>query len=126
MDVDPSRPKAVWGFNGTGRPGAVYLAAVLSAHAQKGLPAFGIYGEDVQDEGDTRIPDDVQEKLLRFARSGLGCGVHARTIVFVHGLGVDGYRRLDRGRQLLPGVSGHAERICRYERVYAPLGRGHL
>ena len=51
MDVDPSRPKAVWGFNGTGRPGAVYLAAVLSAHAQKGLPAFGIYGEDVQDEG---------------------------------------------------------------------------
>ncbi|MGG4341389.1 L-fucose isomerase [Paenibacillus lautus] len=71
MDADPSRPKAVWGFNGTGRPGAVYLAAVLSAHAQKGLPAFGIYGEDVQDEGDTRIPDDVQEKLLRFARSGL-------------------------------------------------------
>lgn len=71
MDTDPSLPKAVWGFNGTGRPGAVYLAAVLSAHAQKGLPAFGIYGEDVQDEGDSVIPDDVQEKLLRFARSGL-------------------------------------------------------
>ncbi|MEK4512248.1 L-fucose isomerase [Paenibacillus sp. FSL K6-2524] len=71
MDTDPSLPKAVWGFNGTGRPGAVYLAAVLSAHAQKGLPAFGIYGEDVQDEGDDRIPADVQEKLLRFARSGL-------------------------------------------------------
>lgn len=71
MDTDPSLPKAVWGFNGTGRPGAVYLAAVLSAHAQKGLPAFGIYGEDVQDEGDERIPADVQEKLLRFARSGL-------------------------------------------------------
>ncbi|UNK16488.1 L-fucose isomerase [Paenibacillus sp. N3/727] len=71
MDTDPTLPKAVWGFNGTGRPGAVYLAAVLSAHAQKGLPAFGIYGEDVQDEGDSVIPDDVQEKLLRFARSGL-------------------------------------------------------
>ncbi|MNJ32896.1 L-fucose isomerase [compost metagenome] len=71
MDTDPSLPKAVWGFNGTGRPGAVYLAAVLSAHAQKGLPAFGIYGEDVQDEGDTRIPEDVQEKLLRFAKAGL-------------------------------------------------------
>lgn len=71
MDTDPMIPKAVWGFNGTGRPGAVYLAAVLSAHAQKGLPAFGIYGEDVQDEGDDRIPADVQEKLLRFARGGL-------------------------------------------------------
>ena len=71
MDTDPTIPKAVWGFNGTGRPGAVYLAAVLSAHAQKGLPAFGIYGEDVQDEGDSVIPADVQEKLLRFARGGL-------------------------------------------------------
>ena len=71
MDTDASMPKAVWGFNGTGRPGAVYLAAVLSAHAQKGIPAFGIYGEDVQDEGDDHIPDDVQEKLLRFARNGL-------------------------------------------------------
>ena len=71
MDMDPIRPKAVWGFNGTERPGAVYLAAVLAAHAQKGLPAFGIYGRDVQDGGDTSIPDDVSEKLLRFTRSGL-------------------------------------------------------
>jgi len=71
MDMDPLRPKAVWGFNGTERPGAVYLAAVLAAHAQKGLPAFGIYGRDVQDAGDTSIPDDVSEKLLRFARAGL-------------------------------------------------------
>jgi L-fucose isomerase len=61
----------VWGFNGTERPGAVYLAAVLAAHNQKGLPAFGIYGRDVQDAGDPTIPDDVQEKLLRFARAGL-------------------------------------------------------
>jgi L-fucose isomerase len=71
MDMDPLIPKAVWGFNGTERPGAVYLAAVLAAYNQKGLPAFGIYGRDVQDEGDTNIPIDVQEKLLRFARAGL-------------------------------------------------------
>jgi L-fucose isomerase len=71
MDMDPLTPKAVWGFNGTERPGAVYLAAVMAAHAQKGLPAFSIYGRDVQDAGDTEIPADVQEKLLRFARAGL-------------------------------------------------------
>jgi L-fucose isomerase len=71
MDMDPLIPKAVWGFNGTERPGAVYLAAVLAAYNQKGLPAFGIYGRDVQDAGDTNIPTDVQEKILRFARVGL-------------------------------------------------------
>jgi L-fucose isomerase len=71
MDMDPLIPKAVWGFNGTERPGAVYLAAVLAAHNMKGLPAFGIYGRDVQDAGDSRIPEDVQQKLLRFARAGL-------------------------------------------------------
>ncbi|MGW7158778.1 L-fucose isomerase [Paenibacillus taichungensis] len=71
MDMSPSIPTAIWGFNGTERPGAVYLAAVLSAHAQKGIPAFGIYGEDVQDGGDKTIPDDVREKLLRFSRAGL-------------------------------------------------------
>ena len=71
MDMDPLTPKAVWGFNGTERPGAVYLAAVMAGHAQKGLPAFSIYGRDVQDAGDTTIPEDVQEKLLRFARAGL-------------------------------------------------------
>lgn len=71
MDMDPSIPKAVWGFNGTERPGAVYLAAVLSGYAQKGLPAFGIYGEHVQDSGDTSIPFDVKDKLIGFARAGL-------------------------------------------------------
>src|SRR5512139_3747714 len=71
MDMDPLTPKAVWGFNGTERPGAVYLAAVLAAHNQKGLPAFSIYGHDVKDAGDASIPDDVKEKLLRFARAGL-------------------------------------------------------
>jgi L-fucose isomerase len=71
MDMDPLIPKAVWGFNGTERPGAVYLAAVLAAHSQKGLPAFGIYGRDVQDSSDTSIPADVSEKILRFVRAGL-------------------------------------------------------
>jgi len=71
MDMDPYTPKAVWGFNGTERPGAVYLAAVLAAHNQKGLPAFGIYGHDVQDAYDTSIPEDVREKLLQFAKAGL-------------------------------------------------------
>jgi L-fucose/D-arabinose isomerase len=71
MDMDPLTPKAVWGFNGTERPGAVYLAAVLAGHTQKGLPAFGIYGRDVQDAGDSSIPEDVAAKLLRFARAGL-------------------------------------------------------
>lgn len=71
MDMDPLIPKAVWGFNGTERPGAVYLAAVLASHNQKGLPAFGIYGRDVQDAGDTVIPEDVKTKILSFVRSGL-------------------------------------------------------
>ncbi len=69
MDMNPYYPKAVWGFNGTERPGAVYLAAVLAGHAQKGLPAFGIYGKDVQDITDNEIPEDVADKILRFARS---------------------------------------------------------
>jgi len=71
MDMNPLIPKAVWGFNGTERPGAVYLAAVLAAHAQKGLPAFGIYGHEVQDGSDKSIPADVREKLLQFTRAGL-------------------------------------------------------
>ena len=75
MDMDPLTPKAVWGFNGTERPGAVYLAAVLAAHTQKGLPAFGIYGRDVQDVDDGTIAPDVQDKILRFARAGLAAAV---------------------------------------------------
>ena len=71
MDMNPHWPKAVWGFNGTERPGAVYLASVLAAHSQKGLPAFGIYGHDVQDLDDNSIPADVAEKLLRFTRAAL-------------------------------------------------------
>src|SRR5574344_1366433 len=71
MDMDPLTIKGVWGFNGTERPGAVYLAAVLAAHAQKGLPAFGIYGHDVQDMDAKEIPQDVKEKLLRFGRAAV-------------------------------------------------------
>ncbi len=71
IDMDTHLPKAIWGFNGTERPGAVYLAAALAGHNQKGLPAFGIYGKDVQDSSDTTIPADVQEKLLGFAKAGL-------------------------------------------------------
>lgn len=71
MDTDPLIPKAVWGFNGTERPGAVYLAAALAGYTQKGLPTFGIYGRDVQDAGDLTIPLDVQEKILRFVKAGL-------------------------------------------------------
>ncbi|MGR6980150.1 L-fucose isomerase [Testudinibacter sp. P27/CKL/0425] len=71
IDMDPHMPKAIWGFNGTERPGAVYLAAALAGHSQMGLPAFSIYGTEVQEGGDTTIPQDVQEKLLRFARAGL-------------------------------------------------------
>ena len=71
MDMDPNTVKAVWGFNGTERPGAVYLASVLASHTQKGLPAFGIYGHEVQDMDDTSIPTDVGEKILRFARAAV-------------------------------------------------------
>ncbi len=71
MSLDARIPTAVWGFNGTERPGAVYLAAVLAGHSQKGVPAFGIYGQDVQDLGDLAIPNDVAEKILRFVRAGL-------------------------------------------------------
>ena len=75
IDMNPSIPKAIWGFNGSERPGAVYLAAALAAHNQKGLPAFGIYGKDVQDVDNLQIPDDVKEKLLRFAKAGLAVAI---------------------------------------------------
>lgn len=74
FDMDPKTIKAVWGFNGTERPGAVYLAAVMSAHAQRGIPAFSIYGEDVQDIGDKSVPEDVREKILNFAKCAIAVG----------------------------------------------------
>ena len=75
MDLNPLTIKAVWGFNGTERPGAVYLAACMAAHAQRGLPAFSIYGHDVQDKDDTSVPADVREKILRFAKCAIAVGV---------------------------------------------------
>ena len=75
MDMDPLRPKAVFGFNGTERPGAVYLAAVLAGHSQKGIPAFGIYGRDVQDAGDAAMPADVRGKILNFVQCGLAAAL---------------------------------------------------
>jgi len=71
IDMDPYLPKAIWGFNGTERPGAVYLAAALAGHDQLGLPAFGIYGRNVRDSGDTKIPEDVQKKIFQFVKAGL-------------------------------------------------------
>jgi len=82
MDMNPLTAKAVWGFNGTERPGAVYLAAVLAAHAQKGLPAFSIYGHDVQDKDDRLVPEDVKEKILRFVRCAVAVGwMHGKAYV---------------------------------------------
>ena len=75
IDLDPYTVKAVWGFNGTERPGAVYLAAIMAAHAHRGLPAFAIYGHDVQDKDDLSVPGDVKEKILRFARGAIAVGL---------------------------------------------------
>ncbi|MEG2827859.1 MAG: L-fucose isomerase [Edwardsiella sp. (in: enterobacteria)] len=87
IDMVPLRPKAIWGFNGTERPGAVYLAAALAAHSQKGIPAFSIYGHDVQDSGDDSIPADVQQKLLRFTRAGLAvAGIKGKSYLSLGGV----------------------------------------
>ena len=126
MDMDPLTPKAVWGFNGTERPGAVYLAAVLAAHAQKGLPAFGIYGRDVQDRTDGSIPADVQEKLLRFARAGLA----AATMRGASYLAIGGVSMGIAGSIVDPALPGavprHALRDGRHLRVHPAHRRGHL
>ena len=108
MDMNPYYPKAVWGFNGTERPGAVYLAAVLAGHAQKGLPAFGIYGRDVQDLNDNSIPADVAEKNSAFCTCGSGCSHNAWQILSVYGQCFYGYCRFDCKPGLFPGISGHA------------------
>ena len=123
MDMDPMTIKGVWGFNGTERPGAVYLASVLATHAQKGLPAFGIYGHEVQDADQvTEIPEDVKEKLLRFGRAavaaalcarGACCGDHARQELFADRLHVHGHRRLHHRPAVHGGIPRPARRIRR-------------
>ena len=115
MDMDPSLPHAVWGFNGTERPGAVYLAAVLAAHAQKGIPAFGIYGEHVQDAGESLIPQDVKAKLVAFATAGMAAAAHAGQGLPVNRRREHGDRRLDGEGRLLPGVPGDAQRVRRVD-----------
>jgi L-fucose isomerase len=95
IDTDPLRPKAIWGFNGTQRPGAVYLAAALAGHSQSGLPAFSIYGQDVQDMGDEAIPEDVEEKILRFVKAGLAAATMKGTSYLALGgtsMGIAGSR----------------------------------
>ncbi|MGC4045341.1 MAG: hypothetical protein QM758_16240 [Armatimonas sp.] len=94
MSLDARIPTAVWGFNGTERPGAVYLAAVLAGHSQKGVPAFGIYGHDVQDLGDLNIPADVAGKILRFVRAGLTVATMKNTSYLADGRLLHGYLRL--------------------------------
>ncbi len=122
MDMNPYYPKAVWGFNGTERPGAVYLAAVLAAHAQKGLPAFGIYGHDVQDLDDNTIPADVAEKILRFAKA-------AQAVATMKGksyLSMGNTRRFDCECRLPAAVLRYAHRVCVAGGDTAPCGFRHL
>ena len=118
--MNPKTIKAVWGFNGTERPGAVYLAAVLAAYAQKGLPAFAIYGRDVQDLGDSTIPEDVAEKLLRFARCAVAVGwMKNKAYVNIGGIamGIAGsYCR----HQHVPEVSGHSRRVGGHDGNHPP------
>ena len=95
MDMEKDTIKAVWGFNGTERPGAVYLASVLATHAQKGLPAFGIYGNDVCDADDTGIPSDVREKLIRFGRAAVAAATMRGKSLFADRLHHNGHRRLN-------------------------------
>ena len=122
IDMDPLMPKAIWGFNKTQRPGAVYLASALAGHNQKGLPAFGIYGSEVQEQDDNSITPDVEEKLLRFGRRH----GNARQILPLDRFGVDGHCRFDARSRFFPGVSGHAQRSRRLLGDRAPHRTGHL
>ena len=113
MDMDPLTIKGVWGFNGTERPGAVYLASVLATHTQKGRPAFGIYGHDVQNADDKEIPEDVKEKLLRFRTCCCRCGIDAWQVLFANRLNLYGYRWLYHRPRVYRRVSWYACRECR-------------
>ena len=94
MDMDPMTIKGVWGLNATERPGAVYLASVLATHAQKGLPAFGIYGHDVVDADDSEIGDDIKEKLLKIRTCGSCSSIHERKILPPDRIYLYGNRRI--------------------------------
>jgi len=126
MDLNPLTIKAVWGFNGTERPGAVYLAACMAAHAQRGLPAFSIYGHDVQDKDDTSVPADIQEKILRFAKCAIAVGVmRNKAYVGLGGvsMGIAGsYCNSD----FFPEISGHSCRVGGFNRDSSPYSSGNL
>lgn len=145
MDMDPNTIKGVWGFNGTERPGAVYLASVLATHSQKGLPAFGIYGHDVQAADDTEIPADVREKLLRFGRAAvavatmrgksylqigsvcMGIGGSIIDPDFIEdylGMRVESVDEVEIIRRMTEGIYDHAEyeRAIRWTREHCPEG----
>ena len=107
MDMDPTTIKAV-----TERPGAVYLASVLATHAQKGLPAFGIYGHDVQEADDMTIPEDVKEKLLRFGRAAVCSSINERKIMAADRLCYNGYRRIYHRSGFHRVLSWNACRVC--------------
>jgi hypothetical protein len=125
MDMDPFIPKAVWGFNGTERPGAVYLAAVLAAHNQKGIPAFSIYGHDVKDAGDRNIPDDVQENycvLPGLVWRWLACAVSLICRLAAHPWGLPP----DCGSVIFENYLGMRGRSRRHDGNYAPHRRRDL
>lgn len=108
IDMDPHMPKAIWGFNGTERPGAVYLAAALAGHSQLGLPAFSIYGTEVQEADDQSIPDDVREKITPLCPCRLSSGNLTRKIIFIYRLCFNGYCRFYRKPTILPRIFGYA------------------
>ena len=107
IDMDPHMPKAIWGFNGTERPGAVYLAAALAGHSQLGLPAFSIYGHDVQEADDTSIPSDVKETVTLCACRPCSCD-YSRQILLIYRFRFHGYRRFYRQPTILPRIPRHA------------------
>jgi L-fucose isomerase-like protein len=113
MDMDPLTVKGVWGFNGTERPGAVYLASVLATHAQKGLPAFGIYGHDVQEADDKEIPEDVKAKLLLFGRAAVAAATMRGQELSADRLRHDGDRRFHHQPGIYRGIPGYARGIRR-------------
>lgn len=110
IDMDPLMPKAIWGFNKTERPGAVYLAAALAGHNQKGLPAFGIYGRDVQDKEDNSITGDVREKLLLWGKAAVAMmQMKGKSYLSIHRLCVYGNSRINPCTRFLPGLSWNEE-----------------
>lgn len=126
IDMDPLMPKAIWGFNKTQRPGAVYLASALAGHNQKGLPAFGIYGSEVQEQDDNSITPDVEEKLLRFGRAAVAVmEMRGKSYLSIGSVSM-GIAGFDARSRLLPGVSGHAQRSRRLLGDRAPHRTGHL